>query len=281
MPTFLVPLDGSSFAERALRPAAALAARHDGGGTPGRVLLLACTWPEDPPVQPRLDDRAALLGDVVDVDVRVLDGVQPAEGILQTLAVVPDAVLCMATHGRGGLRAAVLGSVAEDVLCRADTPVLLVGPGVQGTVLPGERGRMIVTSDGSPVAETVLPHAARWARDHRMQPWLVEVIGPDEGVHPPGQPSVIELRQEAERRLERLVSRLDDAGQPVRTEVLHGLPASRSINGFAADLPASLIVMASHGRSGLLRTALGSVAGEVVRHAPCPVLVHRPSSLAP
>lgn len=281
MPTYLVPLDGSPFAERALRPAVALAARHDGGAAPGRVLLLACTWPEDPPMQAYLDDRAALLGDIVDVDVRLLDGVQPAEGILQTLAVVPDPVLCMATHGRGGLRAAVLGSVAEDLLCRAAAPVVLVGPGVQGCVLPGEHGRIVITSDGSSVAETVLPTAAQWARDQRMQPWLVEVIGPDEGTHAPGEPSVVVLRQAAAHRLDRLASRLDVSEQAVCAEVLHGLPASRSINAFAAALPASLIVMASHGRSGLLRTALGSVAAEVVRQAPCPVLVHRPSTLVP
>ena len=104
MPTFVVPLDGSSFAERALRHAAALAARHASGSGRGRVLLVACTWPEDPPIEARLQDRADLLRGLVDVEVRIMDGADPVEGILSTLDAGPDRTLCMATHGRGGLR---------------------------------------------------------------------------------------------------------------------------------------------------------------------------------
>lgn len=276
MPTYVVPMDGSDFAERALRPAAVLAARHR-DDRPARVLLLACTWPDDPPIEARLEDRAALLDGVVDVDIRVLEAVEPVEGILQTLAVVSDPILCMATHGHGGLRAAVLGSVAERILCRSTDPIVLVGPEVGPAILPGERGRMIVCSDGSPFADAIVPTAARWAGEQRFEPWLVEVIGPDEAVHAPGEPSVGELRSAAERRLATLATHLPSLDGPARTKVLYGTPASRSITSFAASLPAALIVMATHGRTGLARTALGSVATEVVRHAPCPVVVHRPA----
>jgi nucleotide-binding universal stress UspA family protein len=275
MPTYVVPLDGSDFAERALRPAAALAARHPTGSA--RLLLLACAWPQDPPVEGRLEDRADLLRDIVDVDVRILTATDPAEGISQTLAAIPDSVLCMATHGRGAVRAAVLGSTAEKVLCHATEPVVLVGPSVQGSILPGERGRLVVCSDGSPFAAAILPAAAQWATELHLDPWLVEVIGPDEGVHEPGQPPVTELREEAEQHLADLAARLGPDGGDVHTAVLHGTPASRAISDFAADLPASLIAMATHGRTGLLRSALGSVASDVVRKAPCPVVLHRPA----
>jgi nucleotide-binding universal stress UspA family protein len=274
MPTFVVPMDGSSFAERALRPAASLAARHDSGSDPGRLLLLGCSWPQDPPIEARLEDRAELLRGVVDVEVRILEGVDPAEGILSTLAAGDDHVLCMATHGRGGVRAALLGSTAEAVLCRVTEPVVLVGPAVGSTVLAGEHGRLLACSDGSPFADEIAPVASAWATTQAMDPWLVEVIQPDEGVHAPGEPPVVELRQAAEARLADLAARVD--GHPtVRTRVLHGAPASRSIRLFAEDLPASLIAMATHGRTGLARSALGSVAADVTRTAPCPVLLHR------
>lgn len=275
MPTYVVPVDGSDFAERALPHAVALAARQSRTDDPGRVLLLACTWPQDPPLEPWLADRAELFSEVVPVDVRMLDGVDPAEGILQTAATVPGAVLCLATHGRGGLRAAALGSTAEKVLCQAEVPVVLVGPGAHRTLLPGQRGRMLVCSDGSAFAETVLPVASRWASELALAPWLAEVVGPDEGVHGPDQPPVVELREAAAGRLRDLAARFGGEPEP-QIAVLHGAPSSRAICSFASDLPASLIALASHGRTGIVRTAMGSVAGEVVRHAPCPVLVHRP-----
>lgn len=275
MPTYVVPLDGSSFAERALRPAAALAARHARGSDPGRVVLVACTWPQDPPIEARLQDRADLLRDLVDVEVRILDGADPVEGILSTLDSGADRTLCMATHGRGGLRAALLGSTAEAVLCRVTGPVVLVGPAAHGTVLPGEHGRLVACSDGSPLAAEIVPVASAWAAAQDMDSWLVEVIQPDEGVHAPGEPPVVELRRAAEARLAALGQRFESGDREVHARVLHGTPASRAIRLLADDLPASLIAMATHGRTGLARSALGSVASDVTRIAPCPVLLHR------
>lgn len=275
MPTFVVPLDGSSFAERALRHAAALAARHASGSGRGRVLLVACTWPEDPPIEARLQDRADLLRGLVDVEVRIMDGADPVEGILSTLDAGPDRTLCMATHGRGGLRSALLGSTAEAVLCRVTDPVVLVGPATRSTVLPGEHGRLLACSDGSPFADEIVPVASTWAGHQHMDLWLVEVIQPDEGIHAPGEPPVLELRRAAEGRLAALGQRVDERDREVQAQVLHGAPASRAIRLFAEDLPASLIAMATHGRTGLARSALGSVASDVTRTAPCPVLLHR------
>jgi nucleotide-binding universal stress UspA family protein len=275
MPTYVVPLDGSGFAERALRPAASLAARHASSSGPSSVLLVGCSWPQDPPIDARLEDRAALLRDLVQVEVRILEGVNPAEGILQTLDAETDRILCMATHGRGGLRAAVLGSTAEAVLCRVTDPVVLVGPAVRTSVLPGERGRLVACSDGSPFADAILPAASGWADAQGMDAWLVEVIQPDEGVHAPGEAPVVELRRTAETRLAALAQRFGAGDRSVQTQVLHGTPVSRAIRLFAEDLPASLIAMATHGRTGLARTALGSIAADVTRTAPCPVLLHR------
>ena len=74
-----------------------------------------------------------------------------------------------------------------------------------------------------------------------------------------------------------LVSCAPDDIEAARTKVLHGGPG-RTIPRFAERLPAALIALGAHGRSGLSRIAFGSVATEVVRHAPCPVLPTRPTA---
>ena len=62
-------------------------------------------------------------------------------------------------------------------------------------------------------------------------------------------------------------------------EVLHGNHPGKAIADFAESIGASLIVASTHGRTGLARLTLGSVAMEIVRHAPCPVVLSRPPTL--
>lgn len=275
MVTVVVPLDGSELAERALRPACAFAARLEDA----RVLLVSCAPDDASVVQAHLDDRAGLFAPAVDVGTRIIEDAEPAEGILQTVASVPDALLCMATHGRGGLRTAVLGSVAEQIVCRSSEPLLLVGPACRTVLLADERGRLLVCSDGSPYSETIIPAAASWAARLQLEPWVAEVVAPDEAVAFPGQPVRSRQVEAASARLDELAARLGTPTSIAWPKVLHGTP-SRSIVGFAGRLSATLIAMATHGRTGLARAAMGSVATEVVRHAPCPVLVTRPEATA-
>lgn len=272
IPTAIVPLDGSDHAMRAVRPALALAARALPTGERPGLLLLSCT-PDDAEVaEAELLERVELFSEAADVTVRVVDE-DPVEAILEAVADTPVAMLAMATHGRGSLRTAVLGSTADDVVRRCDEPVLLVGPSCTTTVVPGERARMVVTSDGSAMSEAVLPVAADWTSWHRLAPWLVEAIGPDEDVAAPGEQAPSPVLDDTRERLGSLAVRLR---YPAATEVLYGLPADRSIVAAAHRLSAAVVAMATHGRSGILRTALGSVSSDVVRHAPCPVLVVRP-----
>jgi hypothetical protein len=65
-------------------------------------------------------------------------------------------------------------------------------------------------------------------------------------------------------------------GHEVQYETLHGDRPSRAIVDFATGVGASLLFLTTHGRSGLDRLRLGSVASEIVRHATCPVVMHRP-----
>lgn len=268
----MVPLDGSVFAERAVRPACSIAARVEHA----RVLLVSCTPDDVGGAQHKLDDHASLYGEVVDIETRIVDASDPAEAILAIAAAELDGTLCMATRGKGGIRAAVLGSVSTQIVCRSTQPLVLVGPGCRTALLPAERGRLLACSDGSPFSESIIPTAATWCDRLRLEPWLTEVVGPDENVELSGEPPRNREVEAASARLDVLATRLHAPDSPARTKVLHGWPGG-TIPSFAERLPAALIALATHGRSGLDRIAMGSVATDVVRHAPCPVLVTRPT----
>lgn len=276
MTTIVVPLDGSTFAERALRPACSIAARLDDA----RVLLLTCSPDDLDDAQRRLDDRAALYSEVVDVETRVVGGGHPADTILATVATEPDAVLCMATHGRGGIASTVMGSVARKIICRSTEPLILVGPNCRTALLPAERGRLLACSDGSALSDRIVAVAAGWCERLDLDPWVTEVVPPEEQTDSTGHPVRNREVEAATKRLDELAVRLRTSTAEVGTRVLHGTP-SRSIVWFAEQLPAAMIAMVTHGRGGLARIAMGSVAGEVVRHAPCPVLIARPADAEP
>jgi nucleotide-binding universal stress UspA family protein len=87
-------------------------------------------------------------------------------------------------------------------------------------------------------------------------------------------------REQAQAEMSELVSSLEaEAAQRVTSQVYVGTPAATIVK-FAEDHPIDLIVMGTHGRTGLEHLMLGSVAEKVVRRAPCPVLVVRESSEA-
>ena len=276
MTTIVVPLDGSAFAERALRPACSIAARLEHA----RVLLVSCAPDDLDAAQRQLDDRASLYSEVVDIETRIVDAGDPADTILATAASEPDGLLCMGTHGKGGLRAAVLGSVATEVICRSPQPVVLVGPQCRTTLLQAERGRLMACSDGSMLADSIIPTAATWCGRLQLEPWIIEVVGPDEDPEPAHRPHPNREVEAASVRLDKLATQLHAPTGPAHTKVLHGTSGS-SITWFAERLPAALIAMATHGRSGLTRITMGSVANDVVRRAPCPILITRPTDTRP
>lgn len=150
--------------------------------------------------------------------------------------------------------------------------------------------RVLVTLDGSQLAEQVLPHVkALLAGRSGAHLYLlsvaqiIDVAAASAMVYPiavyPGQP----IDEEAERRrvegelsnyLRGLEKDLAQPGIEVSSEVRFGHPAEEIIS-YAHDIDADLIAMCTHGRSGLARWAYGSVADRVLRAADCPVLLVR------
>src|SRR6476661_2224975 len=157
MKKVFVPLDGSERAEAALGAAVPLATRLG-----AELVLLSARWPDGGIGTTRtyLDARAASL-DGPARSFLVLDR-DPAAAIALA-ANERDAVVCMATRGRGDLRQAVLGSVAEEVIRVSTTPLVLVGPRFQSTWELGETPIVLAGLDGSDPSRAAALAAGRLA----------------------------------------------------------------------------------------------------------------------
>ena len=143
--------------------------------------------------------------------------------------------------------------------------------------------RIVVPLDGSHLAERALPPAEEFSRLTGAPLHLVRAVDPTHlpirayGVHAMaiegGVPGLLFAEERAARNyLDRMAARLGERGLPATTELLTGY-APRELVGMARA--GDLVVMATHGRGGLTRWFLGSVAEEVVRRAPVPVLLIR------
>jgi len=181
----------------------------------------------------------------------------------------PDSLVVMAAHGKGR-SAAILGSVAEDILHETFGPILLVGPEVERAHFDGP---VVITVDGSDESEAALPLGVSWAVELGSTPWIVHVTGHSKPVAGGDLADAVYLS--------RLAGQLTDASDHrVEFDELHEGNAARAVCDYVDRHEAALIVASSHGRSGLSRLAMGSVTSAFVRHATCPVLVFRLPRLA-
>jgi len=182
---------------------------------------------------------------------------------------VDGSMVVMSSTGRGR-SAAVLGSVADDVLRSMFGPIIVVGPHVQE--IESFSGDLIVPVDGSDFSEKILPIAGAWGVALGARPWIVEVI--TEQV--PTSSDMLESSYP-----HRLANALyAQTHHEVEFEVLHGDSAAASIASYAGRVDARLIMMTTHGRTGMKRFTTGSTASSVVHTATVPVVLYRPPVLA-
>lgn len=182
-------------------------------------------------------------------------------------------LIVVGTHGRRGLRHFLLGSVAEEVLRLAECPVLAVR--MDKDLSAGlEVGRIVVPMDYSADSEVALRHGGEIAALHRADLQLLHVVMGE--AMPALEFDVREMLEDyATRARERLEERADSVlgpGVDHEVTVRVGHPVTE-ITEFAEERNADLVVLSSHGRSGLEHLLLGSVAEGVLRHVHCPVLV--------
>lgn len=185
-------------------------------------------------------------------------------------------LILIATHGRDGLDRFRLGSVADKIIRNAVCPTLVVGPNVKSQLAPYGVKRILVPLDGSGLAEEAL-NIAHWiATQEKADIDLVRVIS----VTPVSYDESMgfystDLLTAMEDAANTYLARMADGLKPInaQTALLVG-NAGEQILEYMKERPADLVVLASRGRSGLLRAALGSVADRML-HGPCPVLILR------
>jgi nucleotide-binding universal stress UspA family protein len=306
----LVPLDGSAFAEHALPAALAIARRgHCRLHLVSVVTPLAEAYVEglyfstsdletqlDARQQTYLEGVARRLRDRADVAVTLA---VPHGDVATALCKLVDQgegdLVVMATHGRSPLGRFWLGSVADEMLRHSTAPLLLVRPSEKAADLDHEPdlGKVVLPLDGSPEAEQVLEPAVTLASllpgavltllraVHAVFPIVYPPDVPDakrEAQHLAEQVEAMQkrLQVEAQRYLDDVASRLRGRGLQVQVEVVVEDQPALAILHEAEKLKAGLIALQTHGRRGLARLILGSVADKVIRGAHVPVLVRRP-----
>jgi nucleotide-binding universal stress UspA family protein len=206
-----------------------------------------------------------------------------ADVIIEYAAEAQVQQIIMATHGYSGFSRWVHGSVADRVLQSAKVPVLLVcanekPPGEAEALVACER--ILVPLDGSAVAEQVLPLTTQVARAFEAEIVLFQVpivyasgsftgdwYMPFEGVFETAE-------RDAQAYLRRVAGHLQAQGLQVSTAMRMGGVANAIIE-YAEANEIDLIAMCTHGRTGLARWAMGSVADRVLRAGRMPLLLVR------
>lgn len=201
----------------------------------------------------------------------------PAEVIADKAAADSGTLIAMTTHVRSGFQRWLLGSVAHKVAHIATNPLLLVR-GAEGFKVTGETElkTVLVPLDGSELAELALPHAAELAKELLLKVVLVRVYDPLAYGHLPRMDQIAEeLRAEAEAYLEAKVRQLEAEGiETMSYLALKGYPAAEIVE-IVQRMPHSLVAISTHGRTGIKKWFLGSVAERVVHYAGGPVLIIR------
>ncbi|MEZ5286460.1 MAG: universal stress protein [Vicinamibacterales bacterium] len=239
--------------------------------------------PPDADTIDRLADQAAsvVAADAgIRVEVSVVPG-EPVGAILELARTLPADLIAMGTHGAGGFRHLILGSVTEKVLRQAPCPVLTVPPGVQaspagvthvicavdltdGTNEPVQAAATLAQAAG---ATLTLLHVIEW-------PWHEPPEATGAGVPPEQARALHEYREYLEDgasdRLGDLATTLP-AGLDVRPQVRFGKPYVELLEE-ARTAGADLLVLGVRGRNALDIAMFGSTTNHIVRHATCPVL---------
>jgi nucleotide-binding universal stress UspA family protein len=256
--SLIVPVDESSRSRRALEVASVLAKQ-----TGSKIDLLEVTSPGLDTVDDEvwLDDVAAGLDAPVGSRT-VVESDDVVHAIADAQIGSPRSLVVMGTHAHTGLAELVLGGYAGEVLRSSTRPVLLVGP---YSTVPARFDVVQVCVDGSPESATILPAAEAFARRTDGRLFVVEVLPPSTS----GDPGETNTVASTARRISL------ETDVFAEWEVLHGRDVPAALVDHARRIAASVIALATRGRSGTTGRILGSVAMRVAHDSPVPVLVAR------
>lgn len=285
----LCPVDFSPGSHHAMRAAVRIAEAHNAELVLANVWYLpSFSYAADTPVpsdaiQLMLDDSergldraahdAAVLG-ARRVSTRLVTGVPWDQLIVLLRSDEGFDLVVMGTHGRTGLARILLGSVTEQVVRHAPCPVLTVRDHGE----PGVFRHVLCPVDFSDSSRRALDLAAGLISPGGAGIELFHVVDlPVAYSGDPLQPAFIEhIDRQAASSLQRWAAELGArVSVPITTRSWVGRPGAQILAALDRDPSFDLVVTGSHGRTGLRRLVLGSVAEQVIRHASRPVLVAR------
>ncbi len=279
--TILLPVDGSDATATAIEGAIAVAERFE---SRLHVLHVAERWELPADVDEELLESMIRYGDVIVGDVEeqaieaglavttaVVESDEPTHEVIVDYAGKHDVdCVVMGTHGRTGAVRFALGSVTERTLRVSPVPVITVP--TDGVLDPAFE-RILVPTDGSEGARAAAEHAIELAVATGAALHVVHVVDVGAVGFEGGSPGVLEALEESGRNaIDEVVDRATGADlEAVEATVLSGTTA-RAILDYAEERDVDCIVMGTHGRTGVGRLLLGSVAERVVRLADIPVI---------
>ena len=307
--SILVPLDGSTFGEHALPLAMSMAKRLDASLNLMHVhSLLDATYAElqvfDNTLDQELRDREReYLHKVqkqvqdrlsVPVTIRNVDG-DVATLIREQADSLGASWVVMTTHARGPFGRFWLGSVTDELVRSLPISLVLVHPAQHAPDLTKDVPiqHMLIPLDGTPLAEDILDSALTLGKAMKADYTLLRVVTPVYPMTLPAEPAIFgsvatdimervekmhaDLRREAMGYLETMAARLRGDGLNVQCRVsIEEQPGVAILQN--AKPPIDMIAIETHGRGGLSRMLLGSVADKVIRGSTLPILVHKPKT---
>lgn len=300
--TILVPLDGSPACEQAVPEAARLAKAANAAlhlahvHSPFSADLISIAGM--PVIDAELHSLAAehervylerIAATVADDQLR--PQIDRLEGpVVPTLTAhahtIGASLIVLTSHGRSGFTHFWLGSVAEHLIRTAAIPLLLLRPHPDQQA-PTPIRRILVPLDGSTLAEQILPYARKLAALFDAELLLLRVV--DALIVPQGMPyaelyrldddTLAQQHTDATAYLERVAAQLRTWGSRVSAQVISAETPALAILDIARSGGADLIAVATHGRGGLARMVMGSVADKLLRGCSLPMLILRPADV--
>jgi len=284
----LVPLDGSKTAESVLPYVKYLATRFGSG----IEVMGVGVGRKNRRVNRLVDDyinttASSLRSEKVEADPVIIYG-SAADRILSYSKQNDIDLIIMATHGRSGVTRWWMGSVAEKVVSQAITPVLLI-PSKKQKASQAKRdasiSKILVPLDGSDTGQAALDHVELVARETGASVHLLQVISPPGAM----ETSVFgnaewdsffkAMQDAANDYLGSVIEGLKGKGITAKCDIVIGDPADQIIES-AEKNKVNLIAMSTHGRTGIARWVLGSVADKVLHGAKIPMWLVRPPKVS-
>lgn len=289
----IIPLDGSRLAEAILPTAAHLA--HKLGASVTLVHVIERNAPKQVHGETHLSDPAEAEAYLQDIRKRCFPPEVPVEMHVHTTAIDDVArsivehahefesdLVTMCTHGRGGLKRMLFGTIAQKVVA-SGVPVLLVRPGENGEAPVPREGSFLVPLDGTEIREAALPAAAALARACGRSLDLLVIVPTLETLTGAETTSRILLpattqemlaiaHEDSGKYAAQILGRLRAEGTQAEAHVRRG-DATKLITEEAESESVDLIIMGTSARKGMDAFWGGSVAPRVSRHTHLPILL--------